>query len=172
MKALALMTLLSTFVTLSADAHTVTGAEVVDFGTFEAVRYATPTAPRTASGKINRTKKERLIAKTTKIEASPGIRFGIRFKLAGEPYGEVVSCTTRVIHPKLTNPRTGRTTEIDEWQDRTRIGYITYTGYRFDSPWELVPGEWKIQVLHGATVVAEKAFQISVRGGTSNEAVE
>jgi hypothetical protein len=37
-----------------------------------------------------------------------------------------------------------------------------YIGYTFDNEWELVPGQWTIQILVGSKVMAEKTFNIFV----------
>jgi Domain of unknown function (DUF3859) len=167
MRLLALISLLLATVG-SACAQTVTGAEIVEFGKFNAVAHTIAPAPQTTLGSIKGTTQEVLIEKTTKIEAFLGTRFGIRFKLIGEPAGEVVTCTIRGTHPKFTNPASGRTTEVDQWESKRHIGEAEYTGFSFESRWELVPGRWTIQVVYDSKVVAEKTFDVTIGREPSN----
>ncbi len=71
-------------------------------------------------------------------------------------------CTIRGIHPKFTDPISGRTGESDQWESHRRIGAPEYTGFGFDTRWELIPGKWAIQVLYGGRIIAEKTFDVEV----------
>ena|SRR5438132_765002 len=106
-------------------------------------------APNTLTGKANTSIALQLVQSTTKIEASIGTTFSILVKLLGEPERAVITSHFRCIHPRLTDPVSGHTGEIDEWESQRPIGIPRYVGYTFDNEWELVPGKWKIQVLQG-----------------------
>ena len=81
-------------------------------------------------------------------------------KLIGSPDGEMVDCSIRWIHPKLTNPDSSQVSEREEYPSRRRIGEVAPTGYTFEHSWELVPGTWTIQIIYASKVLAEKTFTV------------
>jgi hypothetical protein len=144
-------------------AQKVIGVDIVEYGVFQKIASQDLlNAPQVLDGKINGVIEGKLIESTTTIKASVGTSFGIRVKILGEPEGQVIACGFRWLHPKMTDPVSGQSSESDQWESQSRIGHPRYTGYTFDSEWELVPGEWTLQVLYGGRVLAEKKFSVIV----------
>jgi hypothetical protein len=97
------------------------------------------------------------------VRAKIGTRFGIQVQVQGDLDGFVVrDLTTRVTHPSITNPSTGKTGIVDEWASPMNIGYARYAGWTFDESWELAPGAWKIEILHKGVVLVSKEFTVEV----------
>jgi len=159
-----------------ASAVTIAEVQIVEFGTF----HKTPSnalmlAPNSITGMSHAVSEATLIEKTTDIHASIGTSFGLRIKIAGEPNGAVVELTAKCIHPKLSDPTSGRTSTVETWNTYPVIGRggsSGYVGFTFDSPWELVPGKWTIQIFDQFTLLAEKTFDVTVTEIASNQALE
>lgn len=156
-----------------ASAGSVTSAEVIEYGVFDKIGSVGRTKVNgVLSGQIDEVTEARIKEQTSTIVAALGTSFGIRVKLTGSPTGEMINCSVRVIHPKLTNPKSSQASERDEWPSQRRIGYPMRVGYTFDHPWELVPGKWTIQIIYESKVVAEKTFDVVLPGQASNQSVE
>jgi len=98
----------------------------------------------------------------TEIRAHVGLSMGIEVVVKGPPFLTVVDLRTRVTHPPMTNPRTGLTSDREEWDSPMNAGYPRYAGWSFDNPWELVPGTWKIEILQGQRPLATQEFVVVV----------
>jgi len=156
----------------TARAQKVTGAQIVEFGIFQKVASGgLLDGPRLWDGKTNGVIEAKLLKSTTDIKAAIGISFGIRVKLTGEPKDAEVTCGFRWLHPRMIDIPSGLSSEVDQWESQPRIGHPRYTGYTFDSQWELVPGKWTIQVLFAKKVLAEKTFNVTVPPA-SNQSLE
>ena len=150
-------------------AQTVTGVEVVEFGTFKKTRSnGLMSAPNTIAEMERSVVDAKLISQTTTIPASIGTSFGVRIKVTGDPDGTILKFTGRCTHPKLTDPVSGRSSTTEEWDCHPVIGRSGYIGYTFDNSWELVPGKWILQVFYGATLVAKKEFDVTPPEHASN----
>jgi len=162
--------------TAFAHAATISEVQIVEFGTF----HKTPSnalmlAPNTIAGMSHGVSEGTLIEKTTDIHASIGTSFGLRIKIAGEPDGAVVELGAKCIHPKLSDPTSGRSSTVETWKIYPVIGRggsSGYVGFTFDNPWELVPGKWTIQIFDQFTLLAEKTFDVIVTGNASNQALD
>jgi hypothetical protein len=92
------------------------------------------------------------------IEAKLGTRFGIQVVVTAARLW-VVPLVTRVTHPEIRNPASGRSASVDQWESPMNSGIPRYAGWRFDKPWELVPGRWRIEILDGESrVIAAQDF--------------
>ncbi len=159
MKALAAVLLVLTSGSLHA--QKVTGAEIVDYGMLKKIKSeGVLDAPDALTGKTNNVIASQLVQSTSTIKPTVGATFGILVKLLGEPNGAVITSHFRCIHPKLTDPVSGRSGESDDWESPRPIGAPRYVSYTFDHEWELVPGKWTIQVLYDGKIIAEKTFNV------------
>lgn len=148
----------------SAPAVEVTGAEIVEFGTFRKLAVSENSrAPKSLTGEIHAVREAVLDESGTDIHASLGTSFGVRVKINGKPADAPVTCTFRWAHPKMTDPGTGKVSETDEWEATATIGLAQYTGFTFDADWELVPGKWTLQLIYDGKVLAEKTFDLTIQ---------
>lgn len=148
-------------------AFTVTGAHVVDYGVYETIRIGDKDAADTSAGHVHMLHDRldpALRNQTDRIPGRVGVHFGFRFQVDGSPQLAVIPLRVRVLHPAFTNPSTGRSWKTDEWDAPGNIGIPRFTGWAFDEPYEVVPGEWTIQVLMKGRVIAKKKFRIVPEG--------
>jgi hypothetical protein len=89
-----------------------------------------------------------------------GTSFGFRYRIHGVPSGAKV--TIRTVHPRLTNPETGKSMNFGEREQDSGDGGDLYTGYSFDSSYEIAEGEWTFQVIYQGRVIGEQTFKIIV----------
>ena len=152
-----------------AGAAKITDVQVVEFGRFRKTDAAgIMPAPRSITGLANAVNAATLIEKTTEIHATKGTSFGLHVRVIGQPDGAVLQFTCRCVHPKFTDPISGRSSTVEEWNSRAAIGREVYIGYSFDNSWELVPGKWTIQIFYGATLVAQKEFNVTFAAQAPN----
>lgn len=104
-----------------------------------------------------------IVELTKRIPACMGNKFGFEFSVIRAPGGAPVQFTSvyRFPPPGLRKP--GALSPIPE----TRFEHEPVSGtrrkiisYKFDYPWELVPGEWTLELRDGDRVVASKTFTV------------
>jgi hypothetical protein len=147
---------------------------IEDFGTFdvEPEHDARRAAPETSIGFLHEVPAldtPALREHTDRIAGIVGNRFGLLFcAQAGEAGDEDNESTDdlapihiRILHPPIRKPATGQTADRDEWDAPANLGIIRFTGWRFDEPWEIVPGTWTIEILQQGKVMARKEFIIT-----------
>lgn len=67
-----------------------------------------------------------------------------------------------VKHPPMTKP--DGTVQTSASGRKTLLSEGLYMGWRFDAPYEMVPGTWTIQIHHNGKVAAEKKFTVVAEG--------
>ena len=97
-----------------------------------------------------------------KIVAKIGTQFGIQVQVNGSPDSAIANLRTRVTHPLMRNPKTEEEGTQDEWDSPMNIGYARYAGWQFEEDWELLPGAWKIEILHKDKVLASQEFTVEI----------
>jgi hypothetical protein len=109
----------------------------------------------------------RLAKATTTVPAEKGVEFGVRYKLDGAPVGATVSLreVTIVPSPGLQPPTASQPIYTSTTVTKSKIGEVSFSGYRLDDPWELLPGVWVIQLWYGDRKVAEQNFTVTAPGG-------
>jgi hypothetical protein len=147
----------------------VSGAELIAWGEIEAdPSIAQQDEPQTVMGHVNvmhELETPRFKQGESVIHAKIGTRFGLSVQMVGSPDEAVVhGVSTRVTHPAMTNPATMETSTQSEWDSPMNIGYARFAGWQFEEPWELVGGDWKIEILYRGKVLISKDFQIQVEG--------
>lgn len=136
-------------------------ARVAEYGEYT-VRSETPRTEvdPTSTGVTERVASEgaRLLRRTSRVEARLCVRFGAWFAAVGTGPDGMLPIVSRLTHPVLVRPdgRSG-TEETDEG---VLTGTPSLSGFRFDHPWEAVPGTWTFAVLSGGKVLAEQSFEV------------
>lgn len=118
-------------------------------------------APRTATGQTAPVDGSELVRATDQVFGQIGQSFGLRIAMDGFPAGRV-TLTVRMLHPPLTNPDTGRTTRVSEYEWPVTSRRNLYFGYSFDHRWEIAEGDWTFQFVHDGRVLAERTFRVHV----------
>src|SRR5437870_11212 len=135
--------------------------QLVEYGTFKKLNSGSDVqAPGAITGVRHAVSKVELLEHTTNVVARVGTSFGFLVRMPGKP-DDVVECSAKCLHPKLTDPSTGRSSEIEQWNTSGPGGQEGYIGYTLDNNWELVPGPWTIQVFTGSKLAFEKTFNVS-----------
>ena len=135
---------------------------IVGFGRYETQIAGKPEkAERTASGVVQPVDGHRLIEKTDLVVGQLGNTFGIEIKLENFPPGSA-ALVVRTHHPPLTNPTTGKTTTVSEYDWTSATHENTFFCFSFDAGWEIAEGMWTMQILYEGKVIAEKKFKIIV----------
>jgi hypothetical protein len=146
-------------IALAADEPTAT---ILNYGRFETRRTGQiEKSDRTASGELQSVDAHRLIQKTDEIVGILGNSFGYDLRLENFPPGAAV-LTIRTIHPPITNPNTGRTMTVSEYDWPVAARDNVYFGYTFDHGWEIAEGIWTKQIIYQGKVIAEKKFRVVV----------
>lgn len=142
---------------------TIDDLQVIEFGTFQKTdERGTVAASGSIQGQAHAVVDAVLVEQTSDIHATRGTSFGLRVSFSGNPSGARVAIRAKCLHPKFTDPATGRSSEVEEWPGIGVMGRSGYVGYTFDNDWELVPGQWTIEVSVGSTFRVEKTFNVSV----------
>lgn len=137
-------------------------ATILAYGRFETQRTgAIEKGERTASGELQSVSAHRLVQQTDEIVGQLGNSFGIDLRLENFPPGPAM-LTIRTTHPPITNPRTGRTMTVSEYDWAVPMRENVYFGYTFDHGWEIAEGVWTKQIVYNGRVIAEKTFKIVV----------
>jgi hypothetical protein len=134
--------------------------EILDYGIYATGTRTQIEMPISISGKMNLVANVRLIETTRQVMGQLGTSFGFRYRVHGVPNGAKV--TIRTLHPRLTNPETGRSMTYGEREQDVSPGGERYTGYSFDASYEIGEGEWSFQVIYEGRVIAEEKFKIIV----------
>jgi hypothetical protein len=148
--------------------------DITDFGTFAAAPERDPRldAPNTSLGYVHTVdalETPVVTEHTELVRGFVGQRFGLLFCAEGQAFDDaeleqsddVASIHIRVLHPPTNNPLNGKVTDHDEWDAPANLGIIRFTGWRFDSEWEIVPGTWTIEIMQNGTVMARKEFLVT-----------
>ncbi len=146
-----------------ARASEIDRVEIVEWGIYRDKRTGVAPAPLSVTGTTNLVTNVRLQQKTTTIPALVGMTFGIEYKVVGARPGSMVRlrCVTRLPQQGLTNPGTGKTFAVSEFETDALVGGTTYMGYSLDFDWEVETGPWTLEIWHGDRKLAAKTFIVT-----------
>ena len=96
------------------------------------------------------------------VPAQIGTTFGFRYQLIGTPNDAPVDLREIVIFPPTGIVPKGSSTPIakDEFTLQTRIGEVSYAAYTLEERFELVTGEWAIELWYGDQKLGAQRFKI------------
>ena len=134
--------------------------EIVDRGIYTADLIS---SSRDKQGiKKNTSRNFKLAVSTTDVPMQIGVRFGFQYRIVGSPLDARVTLRKVVVYPSagIVPAQTKQRIFRDDSKLTAVIGAVEYTGYRFDDPWELVPGEWALQLWNGDRKLVEQRFNV------------
>ena len=104
-----------------------------------------------------------LIEETTAITGKPGIEFGFRYVVVGEPAGADVALDYVFNYPPpgLIDPDAPEPMLVGRITREKSIGETHYVGYGFEEDWEIVPGEWSFEIWRDGEKLASRTFSVS-----------
>ncbi len=143
-------------------AQTVQRIEIVEYGLYSVDVTAKKDDPGSATGDRATVTNVRHVETTTTIPARVGIEFGLRYKVYGQPNGATIQLkqVDLIPQPGLRNPNTGNTSVRSEIVASPKVGEISYIGWHFDNPWELVPGTWVMELWQEHRKLASQSFNV------------
>jgi Domain of unknown function (DUF3859) len=130
--------------------------EILDFGLIE--RYGNESSVRggdTATGTYTRVQRADFPEDSTSlIPATLGIDFGVARSFKNIPKSGIVELV--ISHPAIVTPDGRRLTKSVIPTSPTAFG----NSYRFDQPYEVVPGEWTFEFFYEGVRLCGKAFHV------------
>jgi hypothetical protein len=143
-------------------AQTIDHIDIVEYGIYTADKLK---SQRDENGQLHSIIGDvKLEEATTTVPAEPGVKFGIKFRVTGEPDRKPVAIRKVMIYPQpgLRAPNAPEPLLRSEDPISPTIGETVYIGFEFDDPWEQVPGVWTMQLWQGDRMLAEQRFTIVV----------
>jgi len=160
--AVAALVCASAIMTAAAQAAAEPLARINAFGLFETVRAGKAEKnERSALGELHAVVKHRLVRPGAEILGQLGNSFGVDLRFENLP-GPWATVTVRTTHPPITNPATGKTTTVSEFEWIVPQGESVYFGHTFEAMWQIAEGDWKSQVIYRGRVLAEQSFKVVV----------
>jgi len=158
----ALLVVCASFGAVAVAAASELRASIAEYGRYETKRTGkTERAERTASGERYLADAHRFLERSDVIVGQLGNTFGVEVRFEDFPAG-AADITVRRLHPPLTNPKTGKTTTVSEYDINVTTGQSSHFWFSFDESWEIAEGPWTLQIVHNGRVIAEKTFKIVV----------
>jgi hypothetical protein len=137
-------------------------ATIVDSGSYATKKGERSDGKDTAAGYTSIVDEKTLLSTSARVKATLGDSFGFRYTLDCEgPKSFNSPMTIRTLHPPMTNPKSGKTVTESSWDNNAWANHSEpniHSGFRFDERWEMVPGQWTIQVVLKGRVLVEQKF--------------
>jgi hypothetical protein len=153
-------------VTFSAFAAAETGVEakITGCGILKApIHERVIQTPETPSGFSRIPDSSEIDVQTNRIPTTIGVIFGFKYSIKGlTPTNEVVFKKI-VKHPPIQKPDGTIGTEytsLKQHKTSPKGTFTGFTGYEFDHSYELVPGDWVVELWYGEKKILEQTFQI------------
>lgn len=132
---------------------------MTDWGVYDGIDLGINPARDTVAGTMTNSRIHGLLEQTDRICASDGTRFGIRYRLHGDPNQLPWVLNIQTDHPFLQSP-TGRSGSQGTYKRLMRHGTQSYSGWSFAEPYEMVPGDWTFTIIQNDEVMLRKTFHI------------
>jgi len=137
-------------------------ATIVDYGIYEPNQGSKVDSEGVLLGYNTVVYSKKLVSRVTEVPGKLGLNFGFRYSLKCKDLNVgTVPVTIKVIHPEMKNPDTQKKSTESSWTDGAWTTDINlHSGWNFDESWEIVLGDWKIQVILNDQVLVEQGFKI------------
>jgi hypothetical protein len=150
---------------LGSHAHgaTIERIDIVDTGIYAIETGAATADESTPTGEITAVTTARNIDATDTVAAAPGLEFGFRYILVGEPHGDDATLDMVVTYPQvgLKDPDAAERLFESRYTQTKTVGDTWYMGYGFENDWEMVPGTWVFQIWFEGHKLAEQRFTVT-----------
>lgn len=136
--------------------------ERLSSGIFEVTIGETGALPNAASPLYNLVSDFRLIEQTGAIDAKPGLVFGATYVVSSENFGAFIPMTWITRFPRGgVIADDGMTFERDRMGCDVPNGKTTFQCYSFDHAWEIMPGDWHLELWYGEQMIADHVFTVT-----------
>lgn len=150
--------------TTSAEHGTVHGVTIINAGIYE-LKLGRSIAARNRTGHAHyAVTAKRLIRRTTDVPAQLCLSFGFEYIVLGAPADAVVPIRmiTRFPSSGLRHPESQAIIHHDEVVVTRAIGKVHFRSFTLESPTELVPGLWTLELWHKDRKLAAQSFTLTV----------
>jgi len=146
--------MLSSCASMQSTPIQINNLQLLDYGLLNISGKKTIDKSTTATGKHNVVDGIEFYNKTTDIFPNLKDTFGIKYQVNGTPEGKIAKFTFKVLHPPIKG-RTMSTAKV-----KATVGSWRADFYTFDEKYELVEGEWKMQIWDKNQMLLEKTFTV------------
>jgi Domain of unknown function (DUF3859) len=152
--------------TVIEPAATVTGVTVTRAGSYTAQATNKPAeaGQESPTRTVGTLANWHFISDAPEVDGKVGTQFGIEFRIDGTPADQPVTIHLGLKFPPqgIRNPNTGNVLHDTRIAfPAMKVGALSLVGYGFDNAWEIVPGEWTLQIVYQDRVLAERTFTVS-----------
>ena len=136
--------------------------EVIQSGLYTATIARQDSSLGSPTGKAAMLDSPTFYSDAARVPAQIGVRFGFQYRLVGSPSGRDVPLrgVWHIPAPGITNPVSGNTYRESARDFTAPIGDTQIHGYGFDQPWEIVEGNWVLEIWHGKRLLASRTFVV------------
>jgi hypothetical protein len=116
-----------------------------------------------AKGIYSSTGNRTYITDTTIIPAVLGTHFGIAFQVRAAALHNVfvpATITWRFPAAGISNPKSGQTSRVSSIKTACWTYKDCHAGWKFEQPWELVPGVWEVEIVVDNRTVLKQSFTV------------
>ncbi len=97
---------------------------------------------------------------TNIIPLKKGLTFGYVFKILPNTKSETIEIYVIGIHPAMKKQSHSKIETSYKYKDSIQLGKERYAGYTFNEDYEMVEGDWKIQIWFNERMLCEKSFKV------------
>lgn len=151
--------------TLAPRPHLDLSVRLVDCGTYRTGEVGRGEQPDTLNGSGPVSFDLGLDQPGARVRARLGTSMGFRYVAEGAPEGAVLPVRVVARHPPMT--LAGRTLSESSWDDVVWVGQRNRAAWRFEAPFELVAGDWVLEVWQADRLLVRQAFQVEVEQGSA-----
>jgi hypothetical protein len=131
--------------------------KIIERGVYKAETIAR-TVTKEATGVLNTVVNPRLVSEGPIVYGNLGVRFGIRYVVAGTAPADVeLRFIIRFPPAGLRDPKGRRYSTSDQSQS-VQTGGAHYWEYQTENDWEIVPGAWHFEIWSNAIKLAQQTF--------------
>ena len=163
LKALILVILFISPLSVLAQTVSVQRAKIVEYGLYDiGSNTTTHVEEHTQSGTATKVRKITFKKQTKNVPGTIGTSFGFRYLVKGKPKGQKINLKIINIFPApgMTNPKTGKNFKIEKLVFTHTIGTMPFATYTFDNDWEIIHGDWTMQVWYNEQKLLEITFMV------------
>jgi len=146
---------------LTATDLQVRAAELVGYGIFDSKPVGTRARATSKAYSSDGVSRIHFTEFTSEIPGELGVNFGIQYIVNTTPKGRPMLVRQVIRFPEggLQMPGGRHYTESVQ-KGQITIGKKAFYGFGFDEPWEIIPGDWYIEIWHGPAKVISKKFTV------------
>jgi len=136
--------------------------DVIDAGIYTVETGAATADPGAPGDTIVAPLKATLVEATTAIPGGLGLEFGFRYVVVGAPAGAEVPLDVVITYPPpgLADPADPAPLRESRFTRAKKIGETVYLGYAFENRWEIIPGEWTMEIWFDGRKLAGRSFAV------------